>query len=310
MYRLATLSFLAAFTLATIIPTGTASAQNSEGELNLAEANVTSVSYSKSGGGGVLKFDVTLYHDDEGEEGYANWWQVESMDGEQLGRRELLHAHGTREFTRSETITVPEETRYVVVRGHDEVHDYGGRVAIVDLNSGAVEFVSQGPDPRNFTEYGETKQPNVEAYRNDRYGFKFSYPKPWTKTEIVYKGTGTVSVNAYPDPHRATVSASRLKQELALKDYVEALDLRLEALAKYQEVEKQTGTVSNSRAFIREYTMARPEGGRTRSKDVYLKKEGVIYELSFVTSAGSYKDIEEKYFDTILNSFAIISKSR
>jgi hypothetical protein len=69
--------------------------------------------------GGEVEFSVTLYHDDEGEDGYANWWQVERLDGERLGRRELLHAHGTRKFTRSETIAAPGDVDRVVVRGHD-----------------------------------------------------------------------------------------------------------------------------------------------------------------------------------------------
>jgi len=54
---------------------------------------VTGVAWDGDPGGDV-RFEVTLYHDD-GEHGYANWWQVESLDGERLGRRDLLHAHGT-----------------------------------------------------------------------------------------------------------------------------------------------------------------------------------------------------------------------
>ncbi|MEF8853286.1 MAG: hypothetical protein V5A28_12860, partial [Haloarculaceae archaeon] len=67
-------------------------------DLDLREANVVGVAFA--GGDGTYDFDVTLYHDDDGEDGYANWWQVESLDGAQLGRRTLLHAHSTDPFTR------------------------------------------------------------------------------------------------------------------------------------------------------------------------------------------------------------------
>jgi hypothetical protein len=126
-------------------PTGTPTGSPA---LDLREANVTGVSLS--GPGESFEFDVTLHHDDAGEEGYADWWQVERLDGTRLGRRDLLHAHGTREFTRSATVEIPDGVTCVVVRGHDETHGYGGRAALVDLGSGATRFVDQGPDPRSF----------------------------------------------------------------------------------------------------------------------------------------------------------------
>jgi len=93
---------------------------------------------------------VTLYHDDEGESGYADWWQVESLDGAQLGRRTLLHAHGTRRFTRSERVEVPAATDCVVVRGHDQTHGYGGRAMLVTLGSGATKPVDQGSERQSM----------------------------------------------------------------------------------------------------------------------------------------------------------------
>ncbi len=122
--------------------------------LDLREANVVAVAVSDAGqsdGGTDYRFDVTLYHDDDGEDGYANWWQVERPDGQRLGRRKLLHAHGTREFTRSETITVPEDVETVVVRGHDQTHGYGGRAALVEPTSGETQFVDQGSERQPLT---------------------------------------------------------------------------------------------------------------------------------------------------------------
>jgi len=118
-------------------------------ELDLREANVTGVEIEDQGGG-EYEFSVTLYHDDDGEEGYANWWAVETLDGEELGRRELLHEHGTFEFTRSKTVSVPEAVDCVVVRGHDQMHDYGGQAAIASVPSGETRFVDQGSKPKSF----------------------------------------------------------------------------------------------------------------------------------------------------------------
>jgi hypothetical protein len=119
-----------------------------EDDLDLREANVVDVSIDRQDGR--VRFDVTLYHDDDGEDEYANWWQVETLDGERLGRRELLHAHSTAPFTRSETIEIPGGTSCVVVRGHDQIHEYGGQAALVNLESGKTAFVQQGSEKRSF----------------------------------------------------------------------------------------------------------------------------------------------------------------
>jgi hypothetical protein len=122
--------------------------------LDLREANVVGVEHE--GDGDAYQFSVTLFHDDEGEQGYAYWWQVETLSGDRLGRRDLLHAHGTERFTRSENVEIPAGTRYVVVRGHDETHGYGGRAVVVDLDEGTTEGLRQGPEPRTFENYTAT----------------------------------------------------------------------------------------------------------------------------------------------------------
>jgi len=54
-------------------------------DLDLREANVTGVGVEEREDG--YPFSVTLFHDDEGEDGYANWWVAESLDGTELGQR-------------------------------------------------------------------------------------------------------------------------------------------------------------------------------------------------------------------------------
>jgi len=118
-------------------------------ELDLAEANVVGVEVEPAGPEDAYEFAVTLHHDDDGEDGYADWWQLEDLDGNRLGRRELAHPHARQPFTRSATIEVGSAS-CVVVRGHDQTHGYGGRAALFDPDSGATETVSQGADPRPF----------------------------------------------------------------------------------------------------------------------------------------------------------------
>jgi len=117
---------------------------------DLREANVTGVEFEPRDSG--YRFSVTLYHDDDGEDGYADWWQVETLDGERLGRRDLTHPHSTEPFTRSGTYEIPNDVTCVVVRGHDQTHDYGGRAMLVNLDSGAMRGVSQGSEPHDLSE--------------------------------------------------------------------------------------------------------------------------------------------------------------
>ena len=126
----------------------TASTPPEAADLDRREANVVGVAVERSGD--EYAFDVTLHHDDAGEDGYANWWQVERLDGSRLGRRDLLHAHAEQPFTRSATVTVPADATCVVVRGHDQTHGYGGVAALVDLDTAAIRWVDQGADPRSF----------------------------------------------------------------------------------------------------------------------------------------------------------------
>ncbi|MFC7114405.1 hypothetical protein ACFQH2_04720 [Natronoarchaeum sp. GCM10025703] len=116
-------------------------------ELDLREANVVDVAFESEGG--TYTFDVMLHHDDEGEDGYANWWQVERVDGTRLGRRNLAHAHSQQPFTRSETVEIPDDVNCVVVRGHDQTHEYGGVAAVIDLDSAELRPIEQGSEKRS-----------------------------------------------------------------------------------------------------------------------------------------------------------------
>lgn len=127
---------------------GNESSDNANTGLNLQEANVVDVSVTEQSDS--YEFAVSLHHDDDGESGYADWWQVEQLDGTALGRRDLAHPHSNQPFTRSTTVEVPDDVDCVVVRGHDQTHGYGGQVMLVTVESGATEAVDQGPEPDSF----------------------------------------------------------------------------------------------------------------------------------------------------------------
>lgn len=125
------------------------SAQESWRELDLREAHVLDVTWS--GARPDMQFNVTMVHDDDGEAGYADAWHVETLDGRSLGRRDLWHDHGSRPFTRSQTITIPANVTEVVVRAYDQTHGFGGTAMIVNLATGETEAIDQGAEPIDFS---------------------------------------------------------------------------------------------------------------------------------------------------------------
>jgi hypothetical protein len=91
------------------------------------EADVVDVKVTKSAPG-VYRFDVTVRHDDDGWQHYANRWDVVGPDGNVLGERVLLHPHDHEQpFTRSLTgVRIPQDVVEVTVRANDLVHGLGG----------------------------------------------------------------------------------------------------------------------------------------------------------------------------------------
>ena len=98
------------------------------------EADVVAVKYEQ-GSDGSYTFHVTVRHDDEGWDHYADKWQVAGPDGTVYGERVLLHPHETEQpFTRSQSgIVIPDDVTEVTVRAHDKVHEWGGKEMTVEL---------------------------------------------------------------------------------------------------------------------------------------------------------------------------------
>ncbi len=264
------------------------------------------------------KFNVTLYHDDDGEDGYANWWQVETLEGERLGRRDLLHAHGTKEFTRSETITVPGGTRYVVVRGHGETHGYGGRAAIVDLDLEEVEFLDQGSEPKDFTDYPKNQTVEMKSYSNTEFGFKISYPTSWKKDLPREKEEGKpgdyrkIAFRAH-STKGPTASVSVVVNELAqpatlveFKQYVELLR-KLFSTSGYKEIYR--GEFAGFPAVVTkvEHKPRMEKKGKERTwkgKMVGIIANGYLYRVSVGAISEDFEEIRK----TTSSGYWILSK--
>ena len=97
------------------------------------EADVIDVKVEKLAGS-KYRFHVTVDHEDDGWDHYANAWQVVSPDGNVLGTRKLKHPHVEEmPFTRSHVVSVPAGITEVTVRAGDLVHGYGGAEMTVSL---------------------------------------------------------------------------------------------------------------------------------------------------------------------------------
>lgn len=53
-------------------------------------------------------------------------------DGNELGRRELIHDHAAEQpFTRQMTVEIPDDVDEITVEGRDQVSGYGGATVTV-----------------------------------------------------------------------------------------------------------------------------------------------------------------------------------
>lgn len=85
----------------------------------------------------VCRFEVTVEHEDEGWEHYADRWEVLDGEGKVLAVRKLAHPHVHEQpFTRSlDDVEIPEGVHEVTIRARDSVHEYGGDVVVVQVGN-------------------------------------------------------------------------------------------------------------------------------------------------------------------------------
>lgn len=104
------------------------------GQARAGETDVVNVVVRQSVAG-VYSFDVTLRHEDDGWDHYADRWEVRDGSGVVLATRVLVHPHVDEQpFTRSLSgVRLPASLSRVIIAGHDNVHGYGGVEMTVDL---------------------------------------------------------------------------------------------------------------------------------------------------------------------------------
>lgn len=80
---------------------------------------------------------VTLRHPDTGWEHYADGWDVATIEGAQLGHRELSHPHVNEQpFTRTlGELVIPAGTTQLLIRAHCLVDGWNGDSFVVDLSN-------------------------------------------------------------------------------------------------------------------------------------------------------------------------------
>ena len=98
------------------------------------EANVVKVKVMQQSSG-TYSFQVTIRHNDEGWDHYADAWDVGSTDGTIYATRILAHPHENEQpFTRGKSgVSIPEGIKSVILRAHDKVHGHGGKTLDVTL---------------------------------------------------------------------------------------------------------------------------------------------------------------------------------
>lgn len=87
------------------------------------------------------RFDVTLKHNDEGWDHYANEWQVIGPDNKIYGTRTLYHPHVKEQpFTRNLSgVKIPNAVKTVRIIAKDTVHGLSSKAGKVELDSGKFE---------------------------------------------------------------------------------------------------------------------------------------------------------------------------
>ncbi|MDA4843926.1 hypothetical protein [Hoeflea poritis] len=114
----------------------TAAVFSSASLVSAGEVDVVAVDAERQSDG-KWRFSVTLLHDDEGWDHYADRWDVVGPDGTVYGKRVLAHPHVNEQpFTRSLSgVAIPDGVTSVIIRGNDSVHGLGGKEMTVDLGN-------------------------------------------------------------------------------------------------------------------------------------------------------------------------------
>jgi len=89
-------------------------------------------------------FAVTLKHDDEGWDHYANEWQVIAPDNKVLATRTLYHPHVNEQpFTRgTQGVKIPDTIKTVRVIAKDTVHGLSKNAVEIELSTNHIKKIT------------------------------------------------------------------------------------------------------------------------------------------------------------------------
>ena len=89
-------------------------------------------------------FAVTLKHNDEGWDHYANEWQVLAPDNKILATRTLYHPHVNEQpFTRNTSgVKIPADMTTVYIIAKDTVHGLAKKAAEINLKTNEVNAIT------------------------------------------------------------------------------------------------------------------------------------------------------------------------
>ena len=98
------------------------------------EADVIDVKVIR-GDDGSFTFNVTVRHEDEGWNHYADHWLILDKDEQLIAARKLMHPHVKEQpFTRSLSyIQIPDEVTEVIIRAHCSTDNYSGKDMVLKI---------------------------------------------------------------------------------------------------------------------------------------------------------------------------------
>lgn len=113
------------------------------------EANVVSLMYREEGSD--YRFFVGI--DPPNETRGADWWQVETLDGAKVERKEFDSPRAGDRFETAATVTVDDPSAGLVVRAHDADVGYGGQVMLANIEQENLAIEKQGSEKQSFENY-------------------------------------------------------------------------------------------------------------------------------------------------------------
>ena len=147
------------------------------------------------------------------------------------------------------------------------------------------------------------------TYTNSEYSFSVDYPADWDVREgftglaVVFAGPkvlkGIYDVNI-------SVNAERLSQEIALKDYVTASDLKAKkTIPNYNKVQEYSATINGLPAVVLVAALLLKWNGKKvalKNKYAIVIKDKVAYTITYDAPA-EFHDEYADCFDLVINSF-------